>query len=251
MAAPLSVHVWSDIACPWCFLGKRRFDRAVREFGGEVAVEYHSFELSPDTPVDFDGDEVDFLAGHKGMSRADAQRMLEQMAALAATEGLRYDFHALRHTKTLLAHQAIQYAKAEGLQEPMVERLFQAYFEQGRHVGRVDELVALASEVGLDPQETGRVLAEGVYAAAVAEDIAIAQEAGINGVPFYVIDGRYGVSGAQSSEVFGSALHRAAADRAAADRAASDRAAADRAAADGAASDRAASDPAASDQASL
>jgi predicted DsbA family dithiol-disulfide isomerase len=96
----------------------------------------------------------------------------------------------------------------------MVERLFQAYFEQGRHVGRVDELVALAAEVGLDPQETRRVLAEGVYADAVAEDIAVAQEAGINGVPFYVIDGRYGVSGAQSSEVFVSALHRAASDRA-------------------------------------
>jgi predicted DsbA family dithiol-disulfide isomerase len=217
MAPPLSVHVWSDIACPWCFLGKRRFERAVREFDGDVAVEYHSFELSPDTPVDFEGDEVEFLAGHKGMSRADAQRMLEQMAQLAATEGLRYDFAALRHTTTLLAHQAIHYAKAQGRQEPMVERLFQAYFEQGRHVGRTDELVVLAAEVGLDPQETARVLAEGVYADAVAEDIAIAREAGINGVPFYVIDGRYGVSGAQSSELFVSALHRAASSHGAVD----------------------------------
>jgi predicted DsbA family dithiol-disulfide isomerase len=207
---PLSVHVWSDIACPWCFVGKRRFERAVREFGGEVAVEYHSFELSPDTPIDFEGDEVEFLAGHKGMSRGDAQQMLEQMAQLAATEGLRYDFAALRHTRTLLAHQTIHYAKAQGRQEPMVERLFQAYFEQGRHVGRADELVALAAEVGLDPQETARILAEGVYADAVAEDIALAREAGIKGVPFYVIDGRYGVSGAQSSELFVSALHRAA-----------------------------------------
>jgi predicted DsbA family dithiol-disulfide isomerase len=210
MAASLSVHVWSDIACPWCFLGKRRFEQGVREFGGEVAVTYHSFELSPDTPVDFDGDEVEFLAGHKGMSRADAQRMLQQMAELAATEGLRYDFAALRHTRTLLAHQTIHHARAQGRQEPMVERLFQAYFEQGRHVGRADELVALAAEIGLDPQETARVLAEGVYADAVAEDIAIAREAGINGVPFYIIDGRYAVSGAQSSELFASALDRAA-----------------------------------------
>jgi len=218
MAAPLlSVHVWSDIACPWCFLGKRRFERAVREVGGDVAVEYHSFELSPDTPVDFEGDEVEFLAGHKGMSREDAQRMLEQMAELAATEGLRYDFKALRHTKTLLAHQATHHARAQGRQEPMVERLFQAYFEQGRHVGRAEELAALGAEVGLDPQETARVLAEGVYADAVAEDIAIAREAGINGVPFYIIDGRYAVSGAQSSELFASALHQAAAPRSAAD----------------------------------
>jgi predicted DsbA family dithiol-disulfide isomerase len=209
---PLSVHVWSDIACPWCFLGKRRFERAVREFGGEVAVEYHSFELSPDTPIDFEGDEVEFLAGHKGMSRGDAQQMLEQMAQLAATEGLRYDFAALRHTRTLLAHQTIHYAKAQGRQEPMVERLFQAYFEQGRHVGRVDDLADLAAEVGLDREGTRQALLDGTYADAVAEDIAIAQEAGINGVPFYVVGGRYAVSGAQSSEVFGTALQRAAAD---------------------------------------
>jgi predicted DsbA family dithiol-disulfide isomerase len=212
MSRTLSVHVWSDVACPWCFLGKRRFERAARDYDGEVLVEYHAFELAPDTPVDFDGNEVDFLAGYKGMPREDAQRMLDQMAATAATEGLKYDFAALRHTRTLLAHQAIQHAKARGRQEPLVERLFRAYFEEGRHIGRADDIAALAAEVDLDAAEMRQVLTDGSYAAAVAEDIAMAREAGINGVPFYVIDGRYGVSGAQSSELFASALRRAAED---------------------------------------
>jgi predicted DsbA family dithiol-disulfide isomerase len=220
MTAPLPVHIWSDIACPWCFVGKRRFERAVREFDGPVEVEYHSFELAPDTPVDFEGGEADFLAGYKGMPREQAVRMLEQMTELAATEGLRYDFTALRHTRTLLAHQAIHHARAEGRQEALVERLFQAYFEQGRHVGRVDDLADLAAEVGLDRAGTRQALLDGTYAGAVAEDIAIARESGINGVPFYVVGGRYAVSGAQSSEVFGTALRRAAADTAPADDAA-------------------------------
>ncbi len=210
MSRTLSVHVWSDVACPWCFLGKRRFERAARDYDGEVLVEYHAFELAPDTPVDFDGNEVDFLAGYKGMPREEAQRMLDHMAGLAAGEGLKYDFAALRHTRTLLAHQAIQHAKARGRQEPLVERLFRAYFEEGRHIGRAEEIAALAAEVDLDAAEMRQVLQDGTYAAAVAEDIAMAREAGINGVPFYVIDGRYGVSGAQSSELFASALRRAA-----------------------------------------
>ena len=215
MSRTLSVHVWSDVACPWCFLGKRRFERAVRDYAGEVLVEYHAFELAPDTPVDFDGNEVDFLAGYKGMAREDAQLMLDHVTGLAATEGLKYDFAALRHTRTLLAHQAIQHAKARGRQEPLVERLFRAYFEEGRHIGRAEEIAGLAAEVDLDAAEMRQVLADGTYARAVAEDIAMAREAGINGVPFYVIDGRYGVSGAQSSELFASALRRAAGEPAA------------------------------------
>ena len=211
MTAPLSVHIWSDIACPWCFLGKRRFEEGVRRYGGDVEVEYHAFELSPDTPVDFEGSEADFLAAHKGMPRAQAEQMLAQMTELAATEGLRYDFAALRHTRTLLAHQAIHHAKANGRQEAMVERLFRAYFEEGCHVGRADDLAELAGEVGLDGDELRRALAGSTYAEAVAEDIATARHIGINGVPFYVIDGRFGVSGAQPSDLFASALARTAA----------------------------------------
>ncbi|MGH8826062.1 MAG: DsbA family oxidoreductase [Jiangellaceae bacterium] len=213
MSEPISVHVWSDIACPWCFIGKRRFEKGVEQFGGEVTLEYHSFELAPDTPVDFEGSEIDFLAGHKGMPKARVTEMLEQMTQLAAGEGLAYDFDSLRHTKTLKAHQVLHHAKAKGLQLELIEKLFSAYFEQGRHVGHDDDLVALATEVGLDADEVRRVLSEGTYADAVEEDIATARSLGVNGVPFYVIDGKYGVSGAQAPETFAGALQRVAQER--------------------------------------
>jgi len=210
---PIAVQVWSDIACPWCFVGKRRFEKGVAAYGGPVSVEYRSYELAPDTPIDFEGSEVDFLARLKGLSVDQARAMLVQMTEVAAAEGLHYDFDALRHTKTLKAHQVLHLAKAEGIQLAVVERLFRAYFEEGRHLGRDDELAALAAEAGLDPAKTRAVLAADAYADAVQTDIAQAQAYGITGVPFYVIDGRYGVAGAQSPETFTAALRQAAADR--------------------------------------
>lgn len=213
MSGPISVDVWSDIACPWCFIGKRRFEKGAAQFGGEVAVEYHSFELAPDTPVDFEGSEVDFLAGYKRIPRAQAQQMIDQVTALAAGEGLDYDYGSLKHTKTLKAHQVLHLAKAQGRQLEAVERFFQAYFEQGRHLGRDDELVALAVEAGLDADKVRAVLDEGAYAEAVQADIAQARAYGIRGVPFYVIDRKYGVSGAQQPDTFAAALRQAAADR--------------------------------------
>lgn len=217
MTTPLKVDIWSDIACPWCYVGKRRFEEALVTFDASgaarpVEIEYHSFELAPDTPVDFDGSEVDFLAGHKGMPREQVVQMLEQMTGVAATVGLSYDFDALQHTKTLKAHELLHHAKAKGLQGEMKERLLRAYFEEGRHVGRVDELVALAAEVGLDADETRAVLESGDLAPAVAQDIAQAQAYGIQGVPFFVVDGKYGVSGAQEPAVFVQVLETAAAE---------------------------------------
>ena len=210
MTSALAVDIWSDIACPWCFLGKRRFERALERFDRPVEVEYHAFELAPDTPVDFEGSEIDFLVRYKGMPPDQVEQMLARMTGLGAGEGLRYDFTALRHTRTLLAHQAIQHARTKGRQAELVERLFHAYFEEGRHVGHADELAALAEDVGLDGAELRDALADGTHEKAVAEDIALAHELGINGVPFYVLDGRYAVSGAQSSDVFRMALARVA-----------------------------------------
>lgn len=161
-AAPtVKIDIWSDVACPWCYVGKRRLETALGRLaesgdGPQVDIEYHSFELAPDTPVDFDGTEVDFLAGHKGMPRAQVEQMLGQMTQLAAAEGLRYDFDALQHTKTLTAHELLHHAKAHGKQVEMKERLLKAYFEEGRHVGRVEELADLAAEVGLDARRSSR-----------------------------------------------------------------------------------------------
>jgi predicted DsbA family dithiol-disulfide isomerase len=208
------VQVWSDIACPWCFVGKRRFEKGVADFDGDVTVEYRSFELAPDTPVDFEGSEVDFLANHKRMPKDQVAQMLGQMTQLAAGEGLAYAFDSLKHTKTLKAHELLHFAKSQNRQLDLVERLFSAYFEQGRHLGQIDELVDLAAEIGLDADEALDALESGRYAPDVSADIDQASAYGISGVPFYVIDGKYGVSGAQSPEMFTAALNQAATERA-------------------------------------
>ncbi|MBI9113479.1 DsbA family oxidoreductase [Sanguibacter suaedae] len=214
----LKVDVWSDIACPWCYIGKRRLEEAAATFrertGTDVEVEYHSFELSPDTPVDFAGSTVDFLAHHKGMPRDQVATMLEQVTGIARSVGLDYDFDALHHTKTLKGHELLHHAKAHGLQGEMKERLLRAYFTEGRHVGDLDTLVELAAEVGLDAEDTREALESGRHAEDVAVDIAQARAYGIQGVPFFVVDSRYGVSGAQEPAVLLDVLERATTERA-------------------------------------
>jgi predicted DsbA family dithiol-disulfide isomerase len=213
-AGTVKIDIWSDVACPWCYIGKRRLETALAQPGAPVAeIEYHSFELAPDTPVDFEGSEVDFLGHHKGMAPEQVEQMLGQMTALAAAEGLEYHFDTLRHTKTLTAHELLHFAKAHGLQVEMKERLLRAYFVEGRHVGRVDDLVELAAEVGLDPDEARAALESGTYADDVAADIEQAHAYGIQGVPFFVFDGRYGVSGAQAPETFSSVLEQVVGER--------------------------------------
>lgn len=214
MTEVLKIDVWSDIACPWCYVGKRRFAEGVRRYhaaGGdrEVVVEYHSFELSPDTPVDFAGTEVDFLVGHKRMPADHVRQMLAQMTELAASEGLDYDFDALQHTNTLKAHELLHLAKAHGMQDAMKERLLRAYFTEGRHIGHVDGLADLAEEVGLPRDTVVAELTAGTFRDAVRDDIDRAREYGISGVPFFVIDGRFGVSGAQNPDLFAQALAKA------------------------------------------
>ncbi|MCX6406332.1 MAG: DsbA family oxidoreductase [Propionibacteriales bacterium] len=209
----VDVQIWSDVACPWCYVGKRRFEAAVERFradGGDVAVTWRSFELSPDTPVDFEGDEVDFLARHKGMPRDQVVGMLAQTTAVAADEGLAYDFEALQHTNTVLAHRALHLAKEHGLQAELKERLLSAYFTEGRHVGRVEDLADLAAEVGLDRAEVVAALESDAHLADVRADQEQALALGIRGVPFFVLDGRLGVSGAQDPDTFLSALRQAA-----------------------------------------
>ncbi|WP_353987946.1 DsbA family oxidoreductase [Ruicaihuangia caeni] len=212
-SGPIKVDIWSDIACPWCYIGKRRFEKAVAEFGGEVDIEYHSFELAPDTPVDFEGSEVDFLAGHKGMAPDQVRGMLERVGGIAASEGLDYDWDALRHTKTLKAHQVLHLAKERGVQPQVKERLLKAYFEQGRHIGHDEELAELAAEAGLDRAEVLEALSDERYLPAVQADIDQARQYGINGVPFFVFEDKYGVSGAQESLTFKQVLDQVRAEK--------------------------------------
>lgn len=222
-AEVLSVDVWSDVACPWCYLGRERLAEGARRFAEaraadgrpapEVRVTYHSFELSPDTPVDFEGSVADFLAQHKRLPLEQVTEMQAHVASLIRAAGLPIDFDAVRHTNTLRAHEVLHLAAAHGEQAAMLDRLFAAYFAEGRHVGHVEELADLAADVGLDRDEVVAALADGTYADAVAADIAQARAYGINGVPFFVIDGRYGVSGAQDPAVLAAGLEQAASDR--------------------------------------
>ena len=204
MSDVIKVDVWSDIACPWCYIGKRKFEAGAEGF--DVEVEYHSFELSPDTPVDFDGSAADFLAAHKGMPIEQVRPMLAQVTAVAAEVGLDYDYDALQHTNTVKAHQLLHFAKAQGKQIEMKERLLRAYFVEGEHVGRAEDLADLAAEVGLDRDTALRSLESDEYLEAVHADQEQAMRYGIRGVPFFVIDGKYGVSGAQAPETFAQAL---------------------------------------------
>jgi len=208
---PISIDIWSDIACPWCYIGKRNLETglaavAADEDAPEVKVTFHSFELSPDTPVDFDGDEVDFLAGHKGMPRDQVQQMLSHVTGVAEKAGLEYRFDLLQHTNTVKAHELLHFAKAKGLQHEMEERLMSAYFTEGKHVGRIDDLVELAAEVGLDAEEAREALESDRYLPAVRQDQDQARAYGIQGVPFFVIDGQYGISGAQPPAAFENVL---------------------------------------------
>ncbi|MEI5585107.1 MULTISPECIES: DsbA family oxidoreductase [unclassified Agromyces] len=216
MTSPIKIDIWSDIACPWCYIGKRHLESGIEALGDAapaVEIEYHSYELSPDTPVDYAGSTVDFLAHRKGLPVAQVEQMLERVTGIAAKAGLSYDFDTVVHTKTLKAHELLHFAKEHGLQLQLSERLFRAYFTEGRHVGRVDELVALAAEVGLDADAAREALESGRYGSAVQADIAQAGAYGIQGVPFFVFDGRYGVSGAQPAEVFSQVLTQVARER--------------------------------------
>ncbi|MCK0112956.1 DsbA family oxidoreductase [Ornithinimicrobium sp. F0845] len=215
---PLKVDIWSDIACPWCYIGKRKFERAVERFaadGREVEVEYHSFELSPDTPVDFEGSTTEYLAERKGMPVEQVEQMLDRVTQIAGAVGLDYDFDKVVHTNTLRAHQLLHLAKAEGVQSAMKERLLQAYFVEGRHVGRAEDLADLAAEVGLDRQQVLDALESEEFLPDVRADIAQARTYGISGVPFFVVDQKYGISGAQETDTFVQALTQAWDERAA------------------------------------
>ena len=207
MTDAIKIDVWSDIACPWCYIGKRNLESGLAAASAdvdapEVEVVYHSFELSPDTPVDFEGGEADYLARHKGVSSEQAQQMLDRVTAVAAQAGLEYRFDLLKHTNTVKAHELLHFAKAQGRQHELAERLMSAYFTEGRHLGREDELVELAADAGLDVDAARDALRSGRYLDAVRADQAQASAYGITGVPFFVIDGTYGVSGAQPAEAF-------------------------------------------------
>ena len=217
-ASWIAIDVWSDIACPWCYIGKRNLEAGIAAFGAGdgapvVTVTYHSFELDPDAPIEFEGTADVYLAQRKGIDIEGARQMHARVTAFAADAGLTYDFARVRGCRTGLAHQLTHYAKARGLQAEAIERLFASHFSEGRSLGRPEELADLGAEIGLDRAGVLRSLAAGEFREAVLDDERQAAAIGIGGVPFYVIDARYGLSGAQAPEIFAAALRQVASER--------------------------------------
>jgi predicted DsbA family dithiol-disulfide isomerase len=210
---PIKVDIWSDVQCPWCYIGKRKFEAGVAQFGGEVEVEYHSFELAPDTPVDFDGTPTDYLSQRKGIPAAQVTQMLANVTGIAKSVGLDYDYDRVHQTNTVISHELIHFAKSKGRQVEMKERLLAAYFVRGEHVGRIPDLVAIAKDLGFDGAEVTEALETHRFLADVKADVAMAQQYGIQGVPFFVIDGTYGVSGAQDATTFANVLAQVQTER--------------------------------------
>ncbi|WP_136520297.1 DsbA family oxidoreductase [Cellulomonas telluris] len=210
------VEVWSDVACPWCFIGKRRFAAALERFAHREHVEvvWRSYQLSPETPTGPGRPEVEALAQMKGLDPAQVRQMFAHVTAVAATDGLRYDFDRTLAFNTFDAHRLLHLAARVGgaaLADATMEALFSAHFEQGVDLGAEGALVTVAEQVGFAQHgwDAGRVaaaLAGDDEAEAVRADIAEARALGVTGVPFFVLDRRYGVSGAQPVEVFAQLL---------------------------------------------
>ena len=207
----MKIDIWSDVICPWCYIGKRHVESAIEQFehGSETEVVWHSFELNPNAPVASDLDLATGLAQKFGVSVAEAEVMNARMTEMAARDGLEFNLDVARPGNTFDAHRLLHLAAERGLQGELKERFMAAYFTEGAPVSDPDTLARLAISVGLDATEVGDVLAGTAYADEVRADEEHAGDLGVSGVPFFVIDGKFGVPGAQSSAVLLDTLERA------------------------------------------
>jgi predicted DsbA family dithiol-disulfide isomerase len=209
--ASLTVDIWSDVVCPWCYIGKRRFEAALAQFEhrDDVSVTWHSFELDPTAPAVAEGDPAQRLAGKYGMSVEEARQRQDEISALAAEEGLTYDLAGARGGNTFDAHRLIHLGAEHGIADAVKERLMRAYFTEREPVGDRATLERLGADAGLPAGEVAEMLAGDRHADAVRTDEETATSLGIRGVPFFVLGRRYGLSGAQPPEVILQALQQA------------------------------------------
>jgi predicted DsbA family dithiol-disulfide isomerase len=210
----MQVEIWSDVVCPWCYIGKRRFETALARFEHKDAVQvtWRSFELDPSAPRLREDTNTERLAQKYGMSVEQAQQSHDRVTQLAAQENLTYHLAQARSGNTFDAHRLIHLAAQHGVQDAAKERLLRAYFTEGEAIGEQATLFRLAQDVGIDEAEAQQVLTSDAFADAVRADEQEARELGINGVPFFVLDRRYGVSGAQPADHLLQALQQAWAD---------------------------------------
>ena len=207
----MQVEIWSDVVCPWCYIGKRNFETALAGFDhrDEVEVIWRSYELQPTAPAEREGDYVTRLARKYGVGPGEARAMLARMTSAAAAAGLDFDFDRLRAGNTFDAHRLIHLGRARGIQDAVKERLLRATFSEGEPIGLHDTLVKLGVDAGLDEVEVRAVLEGDAYADDVRADEDDAAAMDISAVPFFVIDRKFGIPGAQSPETMAAALQRA------------------------------------------
>lgn len=207
----MKVEIWSDVMCPFCYIGKRKFEGALAQFTDKenIQIEWKSFQLQPDLKTDSAKNTIAHLAESKGWSLDYARQMTQHVTNMAKEVGLNYDFDKAVVANSFDAHRLSHLAKKYGVQDSLEEALFKAYFTEGKNTADHDVLTALAVSIGLSADEVKQVLASDTYASEVEHDIYEAQQVGVRGVPFFVLGGKYAVSGAQPTETFLGALNQA------------------------------------------
>ncbi len=210
----MKIEVWSDYVCPFCYIGKRRLEEALEETGlkEKTEVVFKAFELDPNSPDSSDESMQAVLAKKYGMSLEEAKKMTDNVEVQAKTVGLDYDFDKMTPANTFRAHRLAKLAEQEGIGAELSERLLRAYFIEGQKIGTNDVLLALAEEVGLSSDRVKEVLEGDTFTEEVRHDITEAGQIGVRGVPFFVINRKYAISGAQPAETFAEALRKVAAE---------------------------------------
>ncbi len=208
----MKIEVWSDYVCPFCYIGKRQLEKAIADsgYGGQIEVEYKSFLLDPTTPIDTEESVYSSLARKYNMTVEETKNMTGNVAQRAQEVGLNYNFDEMKTANTTAAHRLAKLAMEEGKAEAWNERLMQAYFLEGQAIGRHDVLKELAKEVDLNAEKVEQVLTSKRYEDAVEKDIFEAQQVGVRGVPFFVFNNKYGISGAQPQPLFEQTIEQAA-----------------------------------------
>src|SRR5690554_5023382 len=207
----MKIEIWSDVMCPFCYIGKKRFDTALEKFPhkDEVDVEWKSYQLNPHLTSQTDKSIYEYLAEHKGISIEEARSLNEHVTAMAAEVGLKYKMDQAVVANSFMAHRMTHFAKTKGKQSELEELLFKSYFTEGKNIDDLDTLLQLGEEIGLDKNELKSILESNQFAEDVQKDIYEAHQVGLKGVPFFVYNNQYGISGAQPKELFEQTLQQA------------------------------------------